>query len=443
MATENRKPKTENRHFRIITFGCKVNQVDSAGMAQELMDLGWGGVPEGCAPNLLVVNTCTVTGRADQQARQAVRRLAREFPDVPVWVTGCYAQRAPGEVAALPGVRLILGNREKVGLSRWLAAPGREGGPRLAVGALPEKEPFPAPLARHFPGQTRARLKVQEGCSHHCSYCIVPQVRGPARSLPPDAVMAACQGLADLGYQEVVLTGVDLGQYGRDLEPSLSLAGLLGSLSTRAWPFRLRLSSLEPQELSPALLRELAACPNLCPHFHLPLQSGAAPVLAAMHRPYSPEDFLERVLELHRLFPDAALGLDILVGFPGESDADFAATRDLVQALPVTYLHVFPFSPRPGTPAAGMPPLPPGEIRTRAKIMRDLGRAKKQQFYRSQVGKVAEVLVEGPAPQAGWLQGLSANYLRVCLPGPPAWQNRRLKTRFLKIQGEMMVGEVV
>jgi threonylcarbamoyladenosine tRNA methylthiotransferase MtaB len=409
-------------------------------MAQELMDLGWGGVAQGSAPNLLVVNTCTVTGRADQQARQAVRRLAREFPGVPVWVTGCYAQRVPEEVAALPGVRLILGNREKAGLSRWLAALGRESRPLIAVDDLAEKGPFQAPLVRHFPGQTRARLKVQEGCSHQCSYCIVPLVRGPGRSLPPDKVMAACGELTDQGFQEVVLTGVDLGQYGRDLEPYQSLAGLLRNLSTRTWPFRLRLSSLEPQELSPALLRELAACPNLCPHFHLPLQSGAAPVLAAMHRPYTPEDFQERVLELHRLFPDAALGLDILVGFPGESAADFAATRDLVQALPVTYLHVFPFSPRPGTPAAGLHPLPSGEIRARAKIMRDLGRAKKQQFCQSQVGRVAEVLVEGPAPQAGWLQGLSANYLRVCLPGPSGCQNRIIRTRLRKIQGEMMVG---
>jgi threonylcarbamoyladenosine tRNA methylthiotransferase MtaB len=258
-------------------------------------------------------------------------------------------------------------------------------------------------------------------------------------------VAAALEDCAALGYQEVVLTGVDLGQYGRDLDPPGSLPGLLRDLRSRPrpFPFRVRLSSLEPQEVSASLLQEGAAWQGFCPHFHLPLQSGAAAVLRAMGRPYGPEDFRGLAYEIRRAFPDAALGFDILVGFPGESASDFESTRALVESLPATYLHVFPFSPRPGTPAAHLPCLPGREVQARAQIMRDLGRMKKAAFYRSQLGQVREVLVEGPGTQAGWLRGLSDNYLRIACPGPPRWRNRRLLVRFQEVQGEVMVGEVL
>lgn len=430
-------------YFHLLTFGCKVNQVDSRGLAQALTELGWQAAPPGVAPDAALVNTCTVTARADQQARQAVRRLGREYPGASIWVTGCYAQRAPAEVAALPGVAGVVGNREKGWLAQYLARPPQEPRPLVQVGSFGTESPFQVWPLHPFPGQTRARLKVQEGCSRHCSYCIVPQVRGPGRSMAPAAVAAAWEELAARGYQEVVLTGVDLGQYGRDLDPPQTLAALLRDFAARPRPFRLRLSSLEPQDLTADLPAVLAACPGLCPHFHLPLQSGAAPVLAAMQRPYGPEDFRERFLALHGLFPDAALGLDVLVGFPGESAGDFQATYDLVHSLPVAYLHVFPFSPRPGTPAAQMTPCPAPEIKGRGKIMRDLGRQQKLQFYQAHLGQVGEVLVEGPAPQPGHLQGLSANYLRVVLPGPPEWRNRRLMVRYRQMPGEYLVGEVV
>lgn len=430
-------------YFRIITFGCKVNQGDSAGLAQTLALWEWQAVREGMVPDLLLVNTCTVTARADQQARQAIRRLAREHPGVPLWVTGCYAQRAPGEVAALPGVEAVLGNREKARLGELVTQhPGGER-PLVEVGTWALNASFhPWPVAP-LPGHTRAWLQVQDGCSHHCSYCIVPQVRGRGRSLAPRAVATALEGLARLGYREVVLTGVDLGQYGWDLDPASDLTALLRQLRSTAWPFRLRLSSLEPQEVTAALLGECAAWPDFCPHFHLPLQSGAAQVLCAMARPYSPQDFRNLVLEIHRHFPDAALGLDILVGFPGETLAHFEATRTLVESLPVTYLHVFPFSPRPGTPAAQMPLLPGPEVQSRARVMRDLGRVKKRQFLEAQRGRVREVLVEGPASQGGWLKGLSDNYLRVLLPGSPSWRNQRLLVRFREVREELVVGEAL
>ncbi|MFZ5448295.1 MAG: tRNA (N(6)-L-threonylcarbamoyladenosine(37)-C(2))-methylthiotransferase MtaB [Thermodesulfobacteriota bacterium] len=524
MPTENRKPKTENRLFHIITFGCKVNQCDSAGMAQTLAALGWSPAAPGTVPDLIIVNTCTVTQRADQQARQTLRRLAREHPGLPIWVTGCYAQRTPNEVSSLPGVQAVFGNQEKAGLSCMLAScqpnqistscslpplmgegwgggenppppspdsqnlkavndhpagminpplppfskgqdnnPGRSSPPlkktdlggfemfppddvkgsQRWMGTFSASPPFHPWPVHPAPGQTRARLKIQEGCSHRCSYCIVPQVRGPRRSLEPEAVESALQELAALGYREVVLTGVDLGQYGLDHYPPTNLAALVGRLTNRTWPFRVRLSSLEPQMVTPELLEALAAWPNFCPHFHLPLQSGAAPVLAAMGRPYGPEEFRVLVHNITRRFPAAGLGLDVLVGFPGETGADFEATRTLVAELPVTYLHVFPYSPRPGTPAAVLKPLPGKIVRDRARIMRNLGQQKKQQFTETQLGQVLEVLVEGPAPQSGYLQGLSDHYLRVVFPGPPAWRNRLVKVRLLARQEEMLVGQAV
>jgi threonylcarbamoyladenosine tRNA methylthiotransferase MtaB len=410
-------------------------------MAQGLVDLGWRPAAGGEAPDLILVNTCTVTARADQQARQAIRRQAREFPGAPLFITGCYAQRVPEELMELPGVRAVMGNREKTSLPQVLRELSQEGPPLVRVSDYLAGEPFQAWHLRHFPGQTRARLKIQEGCRHACSYCVVPQVRGPRRSLEPEQVEAALEDLGWQGYQEVVLTGIDLGQYGQDLNPASNLGALLRRLSEHSWPFRLRLSSLEPQEVNADLLQALKDFPGLCPHFHLPLQSGSATVLQAMNRPYRPQDFKEVVRGLHRAFPEAAMGLDILVGFPGESPADFAATHDLAASLPITYLHVFPFSPRPGTPAASLTPVPAPEIRRRAGIMRDLGQRKKREFYQNQIGKVGEVLVEGPGPKKGWLQGLSANYLRVLLPGPATWRNHRFLVRFQRVQNEFLWGE--
>ncbi|HEY9073258.1 MAG TPA: MiaB/RimO family radical SAM methylthiotransferase, partial [Desulfobaccales bacterium] len=370
---------------------------------------------------------------------------------------------APRELAALPGVTAVIGNQEKARLAEFIndsswnhlipsSAPGLSpsplrgegrggGGGRCVVGKFPAPVLFQPWRVQNFPGHTRAWLKIQEGCNHRCSYCIVPQVRGPRRSWPPLEVDAALQDLGNAGYQEVVLTGIDLGQYGLDLSPATSLAGLVSRLRQAPLPFRVRLSSLEPQGMTLELLTELASWPEFCPHFHLPLQSGAAPVLAAMNRPYRPDEFRDLALKIARRFPNAALGLDVLVGFPGETTADFEATRELVSSLPVTYLHVFPFSPRPGTPAAALTPLPGLEVQRRAGLMRELGRIKKQAFGQSQLGRVREVLVEGPAPRPGWLKGLSDNYLRVVFPGPASWRNRRLPVRFFKLQGDLIIGE--
>jgi threonylcarbamoyladenosine tRNA methylthiotransferase MtaB len=430
--------------FQVITFGCKVNQYESAAMAQTLEDLGFVSRPPRAAPDLVLVNTCTVTARADQQARQAIRWLARQYPGALLWVTGCYAQRSPETIASLPGVTRVFGNQEKAGLAEMVTTGRANPGPQVRVQGFGPQEPFHASQVNHFPGHTRAWLKVQDGCSHACSYCIVPSVRGPGRSLPPGEVQSSLEALAARAFQEVVLTGIDLGQYGKDLHPPMNLARLLTGLSRGDWPFRWRLSSLEPQEISAELVEVLSAVPHLCPHFHLPLQSGSPGVLAAMGRPYHPSHLRDLVMALHRQFPHAALGLDVLVGFPTETSSDFEATRTLVANLPVAYLHVFPFSPRPGTPAQNMRPLPGEEVQRRAQVMRKLGQDKKAAFYQAQVGDVGEVLVEGPAPgRPGWLKGLAANYLRVVLPGSSSWQNRRVSVKYLEVRDELLVGEVI
>jgi len=427
-------------YFQVVTFGCKVNQYESAAMAEVLGESGFTPRPPRAAPDLVLVNTCTVTSRADQQARQAIRRLARQYPGAKLWVTGCYAERSPETLAALPGVVKVFGNREKAGLAQM----GINQEPGIQVQGFAPGEPFQACQVRHFPGHTRAWLKVQDGCSHACSYCIVPSVRGPARSLPYENVWSSLTSLAASGFQEVVLTGIDLGQYGQDLLPAGNLARLILGLSQGNWPFRWRLSSLEPQEITYELTAALSGFPNLCPHFHLPLQSGSPAVLKAMGRPHHPGHFRDLVMDLHRRFPGAALGLDVLVGYPGETAMDFEVTRKLVEGLPVAYLHVFPFSPRPGTPAGNLRPLPGKEVQLRAQVMRKLGQDKKAAFYQAQIGQIGEVLVEGAAPgRPGWLKGLSANYLRVVLPGPLAWRNRRLPVKFLEVRDELLVGEVI
>ena len=430
--------------FQVVTFGGKVNQYESAALAETLEGLGFVSRPSKAAPDLVLVNTCTVTARADQQARQTIRRLARQYPGAQIWVTGCYAQRSAETIAALPGVTRVFGNREKASLAEMVATGIATPGPQVQVQGFGPQEPFHSSPVNHFPGHTRAWLKVQDGCSHACSYCIVPSVRGPGRSLSPEAVHSSLEALAARGFQEVVLTGIDLGQYGKDLHPPLNLARLLRELSRNDWPFRLRLSSLEPQEITAELVEALSTVPHLCPHFHLPLQSGSPGVLAAMGRPYHPEHFRDLVMELHQRFPQVALGLDVLVGFPTETSADFEATRMLVETLPVAYLHVFPFSPRPGTPAQTMRPLQGEEVQRRAQVMRELGQNKKAAFYQDQIGKEGEVLVEGPAlGRPGWLKGLAANYLRVILPGPVGWQNRRITVRFLEVRDELLVGKVI
>ncbi len=424
----------------VVTFGCKVNQCESAFLTQSLASSGWQVGTFDAAVSLVVVNTCTVTAAADRQARQFIRRVARQAPAAAVAVTGCYAQRAPVELAALPQVAWVLGTREKTNLTAFLTAPRPVSGVVVQVDGLGGPAVFgPLPLDS-FPGRTRAFLKIQDGCDSHCSYCIVPRVRGPVRSLPLPQVLAQVDRLAAAGFPEIVLTGIHLGHYGRDLPGRPELTALVDALAARTYPCRFRLSSLEPLDVTPALLARLAAWPRFCPHFHLPLQSGSAAVLAAMQRPYLPADYRRIVAQVLSLFPAAAVGGDVMVGFPGETDHDFATTCALVDEFPLAYLHVFPYSPRPGTPAASLPGvLPPARLQARARLLRDLGRRKKLHFYQSMVGQQVEAVIEDAPDASGRLTALSDNYLRLLLPGPRRWINTIRPVRLVALEGERLL----
>ncbi|MFO7645325.1 MAG: tRNA (N(6)-L-threonylcarbamoyladenosine(37)-C(2))-methylthiotransferase MtaB [Desulfosarcina sp.] len=419
--------------FFIKTLGCKVNQCESEAIGNALLDSDPGLV---CAAHgsadVVIVNTCTVTSKAAMQSRQAVRRAVRENPGARIVVTGCHAQVAAAELAAIPGVNQVVGNREKTRIPDAILGQADGCTADSAPAACPDSsagEAFdPLPGIAHG-SRTRPFLKIQDGCDAFCTYCIVPHARGRSRSLAVEPVLSQVRQLSRLGYHEVVLTGIHLGCYGRDLTPPLGLCDLLRRISDEGAIDRVRLSSIEPNELSGALI-ELAAVPDplsgrLCAHFHIPLQSGDDAILKRMHRPYTGDQFRALVDRIIERLPDAAIGVDILVGFPGETDGAFEKTRALIRSLPVAYLHVFPFSGREGTPAfsfAGQ--IPPAVIQQRCRQLRRLGQAKRRAFYGRMVGKSVTVLVEGRRDRDdGRLKGLTDNYVPVRFEGPDALYN--------------------
>jgi threonylcarbamoyladenosine tRNA methylthiotransferase MtaB len=434
----------QGRCLGFITQGCKVNQYESAFMAETAAQLGFELTsPE--ESEFLVINTCTVTSRTDRQIRQILRQAARLSSQPKIIVTGCYAQRAPLELAQFPKVQAVFGNLEKASWPDLVPALLHHEKPLLQVADVAQSKQFSVMPLNTFRDRTRAFVKIQDGCNHCCSYCIVPSVRGPERSLPLTNVLEQLEILIVGGFKEIVLTGINLSRYGRDLPGGENLLTLVRRLKEAHWPVRFRFSSVEPQDLSGELLQELAQWPQFCPHFHIPLQSGAGPVLAVMGRGYQPDWFEALVQHIAALFPAAAIGLDVMVGFPTESPADFRQTRDLVARLPVSYLHVFPYSARPGTPAASLRPLADSrEILARAKDLRALGGQKKRSFYQRQVGQMAEVLIEGQAAtQSGWVTGLTANYVRVHVPGPQEWANQVIGVRLEEINGQALIGAAI
>ncbi len=429
------------------TFGCKVNQFDTALMT-ELAGKG----PEvrvvafEDAADVYVVNSCTVTERSDQQVREVIRRAIRGNPAARVIVTGCYAQRAPAEVAAIPGVSLVLGTDRKKDLPLFLKpvepkasntiapkassmvepkasnllAPGH---PRVEVGPI-DRRPIEQPIVRTFPGRTRAFVKIQEGCDDACTFCIIPRTRGPERSLPVDRLLAQVRALEE-EHGEVVFTGVQLGRYGCDLDPPTSLADLLRLLLRETAGIRFRLSSIDPRHLSDRLLDLIAAEPRLCPSLHIPLQSGSEKILARMDRGYTAGWYGDLILKTVTRIPGIALATDVMVGFPGEGDGEFEETHRLLSELPLASLHVFPFSIRPGTLAATMTEqVPEPAKRERVGVLRRVGQEKGWAFRRSLVGQTLSVLVEAHHDPSDPPQGLSENYVRVTIVEPKASHKR-------------------
>jgi threonylcarbamoyladenosine tRNA methylthiotransferase MtaB len=394
--------------FAIVTLGCKTNQFESAAMAEKLEQAGYRRIDYGEGAELVIVNTCTVTAATDSQSRNLIRRARRLHPNCRVVVTGCYAQIDPSALESLPGVDLVLGNEEKADLLKCLEGDG----PKIRVSDIRQARGVTFDL-HTFGSRSRAFVQIQNGCNAYCSYCIIPHARGPSRSAEPQQVVEQVRTFCAAGFPEIVLTGIHIGGYGNDLQTPITLADLVGRLIQETEVRRLRLGSIEPQELSEELIELVARSERLCPHFHIPLQAGDDAVLKAMNRHYSVVYFRNLVERIKARIPDAAIGLDVITGFPGESEQAFANTMKLVEELPVTHLHVFPFSRRPGTPAASMPKQVPGHIaRRRAADLRALGEAKQRAFARRFIGRKLDVVVEGN-PRDGWRNGLSAHYLPV------------------------------
>jgi threonylcarbamoyladenosine tRNA methylthiotransferase MtaB len=423
-------------NFFICTFGCRCNQADSAEMRARLCAHSLAETESHQTADLIVINSCTVTGRADQQVRQTVRRLHRDNPEARIVVTGCYAERDPETLAAIPGIELVLGNADKDRLTEVLGG-DREPGNKIFRTPLEEiHEPLISGGA-HVGGKTRPFVKLQDGCDMHCAYCIVPSVRGPGRSATPEEILAEVRRLVSHGYQEIVLTGVDLGSYGRRLSKSARLAELLRAILDMPGLGRLRLSSIEPMRFDRNIVAVAAAHRAFAPHFHIPLQSGSDNILKRMRRPYTAARFLRLLEHIRDVLPDAGLGTDVLVGFPGETDADFKATCDLIRKSPLTYLHVFPFSAREGTEAHAMPDkVPPRVLRERCKILRGLSGAMNLAFRQRFLGKILPAITLSKEEEMGEFVVLTENYIHARLRGKRVPPNQLVEILIEEVRPE-------
>ncbi len=447
-------PRSSGRGLTVAfrTLGCKLNQCETAQMEEALTAQGYRVVTWAEPAAYRVVNTCTVTAKTDRTCRHEIRRAMRRDPVSRMVVTGCYAQVAPEKVAAIPGVALVLGNPDKSRLADYLedipvgfpsAGPPHGAGsdlesagqgdqPCVAVTPYADSPAFEGDFFTHFSGYTRAFLKVQNGCDASCSYCVIPAARGPSRSMHAGDVLAQVRLLADQGYREVVLTGIHVGSWGRDTHEG-GLADLLAILATQGAVPRYRLSSTEPMEVDDDVLGVMRAhTDRFAHHFHVPLQSGSPEILRRMNRPYSAEQYAQRVQAMRQTFPDAAIGADVIVGFPGETEAHFQETFGLVADLPLTYLHVFAYSDRPGTRASRMASkVPPEVIEDRSFRLRALGAQKRQAFEERFQGNQLHALLLGQRSPDGRLAALTGNYIEVLVEA-----DDRLINRFVFVRPE-------
>ena len=436
--------------FFIQNFGCRATQADADAIRHSLHAQGCAAAESDLSADIVVLNTCTVTAAADAEARESIRRIHRRNPTARIIATGCYAQRAPEELAALPGVSWVVGNSHQREIAS-LANNHANFVPLSDVSASThpssrilreEMSAYVTPLAspHHFDdspddlradlpddvlagSRTRPTLKIQDGCNHRCAYCVIPLVRGRSRSMQPTAVLGEIHRLVQTGVQEIVLSGIDLGSYGRDLTPRISLLALVRQILDETGLASLRLSSIEPIDITQDFVNLVACESRVAPHFHMPLQSGSDRILRAMHRWYRAAHYARRVELIRDTLPHAAIGADVIVGFPGETDQDHAATMNFIAELPLSYLHIFSFSPRPGTEAANLAtPVPAHIIHERAHDLRSLAQKKSQQFRISQQDWKTRVLTLDRKGE-NWTGAVSGNYLNVRVAG--SWQRNR------------------
>jgi threonylcarbamoyladenosine tRNA methylthiotransferase MtaB len=420
-------------------FGCRANQAEAFDWADALRERGLRLEEDWARSDVVLVNSCTLTGRADRDVRKFVRAVGRGNPGPGVVITGCYAERSPAELAVLPNVVAVLPASAKPRVVETVTAVAVE---RAAErGASAETLVSERTVEGGRPFKARAHLKVQDGCDNHCAFCVIPGVRGRSVSLPPDQVAAAVRGLAGRGFREIVLAGIHLASYGRDLVPRRTLHGLLGEIGEAAGPARLRLSSLDPRLVDEALVERLAGGRGICPHFHLSLQHASGRVLRLMGRPGDAAAHA-RVLEgLARLAPDAAIGADVLVGFPGETEGDYDELKLFLAGSPLTYFHVFPFSPRPGTPAATRPLLAEGTVTARARELRGLAAAKDLRFRRRFLGRELEAVVITRSDRGA--EVLTGSGIKVEIPFSPAGRGELVRVRVERALPRRTEGEAV
>ena len=403
------------------TLGCKINQFDTAVM-QSSVTTGndYSIVSFDDEADIYVINTCTVTGKSDSESRRIIRRALKKNRNARVVVTGCYAQISPEEIAMIPGVSMVLGNNEKLTLKHYLKDSEElvaDIDNNIHVSDVFETSSIQMSVIAEFQAKTRAILRVQDGCDSRCSYCIVPFARGISRSLNPDDVITQIKLLCSNGYKEVVLSGVHLGGYGRDLFPRLSLSDVIRMILSGTDIRRIRLSSIEPREVTDELIELIAEEKRICNHFHMPLQSGDDYILNRMNRNYDAAFYKALICKIKDKIKDAGIGCDVMVGYPGEEERHFNNTYGLIEKLPITYLHVFAYSPRKGTAAYNINDTVKGDVKAhRSGLIRNLGAEKNLAFKTAHIGKVVDVLVEDERDEVtGLLKGYTGNYLRVLI----------------------------
>jgi threonylcarbamoyladenosine tRNA methylthiotransferase MtaB len=428
----------------LITLGCKTNQTDAASLAAELTARGHEIVSSKENADAFVIHTCTVTHKTDYQARQAIRQAVARNPEAKIVVTGCYAQVSPQALQAIAGVDCVVQPGKRNQIPEILLSRGKEKNAWVLSSEAGPATSFVEERLPLFTDRTRAYLKVQDGCNSFCSYCIVPHARGRNRSLPLERAVAQAKELASSRFREIILTGIHLGAYGEDLRPPVSLLDLLLALERAAEIPRIRLSSIEPREFNSPLVEFLSRSDKICPHLHVPLQSGDDEVLRRMNRRYSRNFFEDLIRRLVQAIPNLAVGVDVIGGFPGEDDRAFENTYDLISRLPLAYLHVFPFSKREGTPAARFPDQVPGKvIKARSLALRELGAKKREDFYRAFLGKNLKVLIESKRErETGLLKGFSRNYIPVLTDGAEALINREIDLEVTEVRGEKVFGKI-
>lgn len=453
------RPRSPGQTFSVKSFGCRASQADGAAIAADLRSRGLESA-SGLA-DVVVINTCTVTSEADQDARQSIRRVHRENPDAEILVTGCYAQRRPEELAELPGVKWVVGNSHKTLIGDVVAptpgplnivmpsaAPAQAAyhgeislGGTLVGNIFDQQQFLSAPVLEAGPDRTRPNLKIQDGCGNRCSFCVIPSVRGNSRSASVAAVVEQITGLAER-YSEVVLTGINLGRWGRDLPDRPRLPDLLRTVLAETGIAKLRLSSIEPMDWTEDLLQLVAGSERIAKHVHIPLQSASDTVLKRMRRRYQARHYATRIEKARALMPAASIGADVMVGFPGETDAEFEETRRFIAEMPFTYLHVFSYSSRPGTEANEMPAEPLKSVkRQRNRILRELVAEKNLAFRRSLLGEEFDAVTldqrDGEDTRA-----LTDNYIPVSIPRRTFSAGVPVRVRLSACEGRSTLAEV-